>query len=154
MIATYAIYLKAPLIFNNFKFQDQLASDFTVKTLDGTNFNLNVHSKKIIIVFWATWCGPCEAELNRLNKMIMERKIHPTDVLAIAGYEDEAIVRKEAQNKNYLFNIGIDNNGAITSKYQVSAPPTIVFVDEKRVINWMTTGMSPTLNFRVTSFLK
>lgn len=154
IIAVYALYLKLPSILTHFKYQDQKAPDFTVKMINGESFNLVTQPKKIVVVFWATWCGPCEIELKRINKMVMDRKILPSDVLAISSNEEESIVREKAKRENYLFNIGLDTNGNISNQYQVSATPTIMFIDEKQIVNWMTSGLSPTLEYRITSFLK
>lgn len=154
IVAVYALYLKLPSILTHFKYQDQKASDFTVKMINGESFNLVTQPKKVVVVFWATWCGPCEIELKRINKMVMDRKIQPADVLAISSKEEESIVREKAKRENYLFNIGLDINGSIANQYQVAATPTIIFIDEKKIVNWMTSGLSPTLEYRITSFLK
>lgn len=154
IVAVYALYLRLPSILTHFKYQDQKAQDFTVKMINGEDYNLASSSKKSVIVFWATWCGPCEIELKRINKMVMEKKIQPSDVLAISSNEEESIVREKARRENYLFNIGLDTNGTVANLYQVSATPTIILIDEKQVITWMTSGLSPTLEYRITSFLK
>jgi peroxiredoxin len=154
IVAVYALYLKLPSILTHFKYQDQKAPDFTVRMVNGESFNLVTQPKKVVVVFWATWCGPCEIELKRINKMVMDRKIQPLDVLAISSNEEESIVREKTKRENYLFNIGLDTNGSIANQYQVSATPTIMFIDEKQIVNWMSSGLSPTLEFRITSFLK
>jgi len=154
IVAVYALYLKLPSILTHFKFQDQKVSDFTVKLINDEKFILSAQPKKIVMVFWATWCGPCEIELKRINKMVMDKKIQPSDVLAISSNEEESIVREKAKRENYLFNIALDTNGSISNQFQVSATPTIIFIDEKKTITWMTSGLSPTLEYRITSFLK
>lgn len=154
IVVIYVLYLKLPSIITHFKYQDQKAIDFTAKMINGENFNLVTQPKKVVLVFWATWCGPCEIELKRINKMVMDRKIQPSDVLAISSNEEESVVKEKAKRENYLFNIALDPNGQIAGHYQISATPTIVFVDEKQVINWMTAGLSPTLEYRITTFLK
>lgn len=154
IFAVYALYLKLPSILTNFKFQDQKASDFTVKMVNGESYNLVTSSKKVVVVFWATWCGPCEIELKRINQMVMDRKIMPSDILAISSNEEESVVKEKVKRENYLFNVGLDTNGSISNSYQVSATPTVVFIDENKVINWMTAGLSPTLEYRINSFLK
>ncbi len=153
-IAVYALYLRAPTILTHFKHQDQKATEFTVKMLNGENFTLSQQSKKMVIVFWATWCGPCEIELKRINDMIAEKKILPSDIIAIASQEEERTVREKVMKEKYLFNVGLDADGVVAKNYEVSATPTIVFVDDKQVINWMTAGISPTLQYRISSFLK
>lgn len=154
IFAAYAVYLKLPSILTHFKYQDKKAPDFTVKMMSGENFNLHTNPKQVVMVFWATWCGPCEIELKRINKMVMDRKIQPSDVLAISSNEEESIVREKMKRENYLFNIALDTNGSIANQFEVSATPTIVFVDKEKVITWMTAGLSPTLEYRISSFMK
>ncbi|MBC7711889.1 MAG: TlpA family protein disulfide reductase [Rhizobacter sp.] len=153
-IAVYALYLRMPSIVTHFKYQDQKASDFSVKMVNGEEFKLSSQSKKIIVVFWATWCGPCEVELKRINTMILDKKIFPNDVLAISSQEDEKLIRETIKKENYFFNVGIDADGSVAKLFQVSGTPTVIFIDENLIINWMTEGISPTLQYRISSFLK
>ena len=153
-IAVYALYLRAPTILNHFRHQDQKAADFTVKTLNGEDFILSQQSKKIVLVFWATWCGPCEVELKRINEMIVEKKIFSNEVMAIVGQEDLKLIREKVVKEKYLFTVGIDADGSVAKKFEVSATPTIIFIDDKQIINWMTAGISPTLQYRISSFLR
>lgn len=153
-VLAWVFYMRAPAVLNHFKFQDKVAPNFSVATLEGPEFNLNNNSKKLVIVFWATWCGPCEVELKRINTMITEKRILPTDVLAISSQEDLQTVKLTVKKENYLFNVGIDADGSVSKKFNVSATPTIVFIDQKNSINWMTSGISPTLDYRISSFLK
>lgn len=130
-----------------------MSTDFSVKLINGESYNLHTQPRKVVMVFWATWCGPCEIELKRINQMVIDKKIQPTDVIAISSNEDESIVKEKAKRENYLFMIGLDTNGSVSSLYQVTATPTIIFIDENKIINWMTAGISPTLEYRINSFL-
>jgi len=153
-VLAWVFYMRAPSVLNHFKFQDKVAPEFSAFTLDGSEFVLSKHSKKLVVVFWATWCGPCEVELKRINTMIIEKRLQPSDVLAISSQEDLQTVKLTVKKENYLFNVAIDPDGSIAKKYNVSATPTIVFIDQNYIIHWMTSGISPTLDYRISSFLK
>jgi thiol-disulfide isomerase/thioredoxin len=64
--------------------------DFTMKDLDGKDVSLSSFKGKVILLnFWATWCGPCKAEIPEFVEL---QKQYGKDGLVIVGYsvDDEA----------------------------------------------------------------
>jgi thiol-disulfide isomerase/thioredoxin len=56
---------------------------FTLKDMHGADVRLaDFRGRPIVLNFWATWCGPCRAEIPALNEMANRYK---SDKLAIFG---------------------------------------------------------------------
>jgi thiol-disulfide isomerase/thioredoxin len=59
------------------------------KTVDGRPFDISQYKGKVIIVdFWATWCGPCLAELPNLKSMYQKYHDRGLEVVGI-NLDDE-----------------------------------------------------------------
>ena len=145
---------KIPGMYKNFSAQNKPAPIATLKRLSGEEIGFPIPNQKTIVVFWATWCGPCKVELNRLNQMMAEGKIKSNQLLAVSIQESAETVTAFLEKNPYQFLIALDESGLIAEKYNVQGTPTIAFLDESGNVDWLTTGLSPTLGLRVQNFLK
>jgi thiol-disulfide isomerase/thioredoxin len=112
------------------------APEFKLETLDGNPLSLSAsHGKVILLNFWATWCGPCRAEIPDLIELQNKYK----DRLQIIGlaFEDEEV----ADLKKAVAKTGINYPVAIAPfdlrmKYGgIAALPTSFMLDtEGRVV--------------------
>jgi thiol-disulfide isomerase/thioredoxin len=152
-IVLFVLVQRAPSIFKMFQSQGTGAPVSFVKDLQGQSIQVPL-PKKQVLVFWATWCGPCNIELGRINKLILKKEISADSIIAISSFEDPSYVSEFAIKHNYQFVIATDETGLAAKNYNVSATPTIIFIEKTGDINWMTMGLSPTLEFRLKSFLK
>lgn len=149
----YLFATKAPGIFAQFKSEGTVVSDFSVLLNNGEEFNSQNLTAKKVLVFWATWCPPCELELSRINSLVQNKRIPADSVLAISINEDKQTVDRIVAERGYQFQVGYDFNSAVANKFAVAGTPTIVFLNGDKTIRWMTTGLSPLLKLRLNAFL-
>lgn len=132
-------------------------NEFGVQVLsrvgDWDSTRIDLTSGKRILVFWATWCGPCQLELYRLNALVKDGTIAGDKILAISSLEDPKLVSKTASERGYLFPIAIDPTGVVAERFQVSATPTTVFLDGIK-IDKISTGMTLMLASGIQEFLR
>ncbi|MEC2560214.1 redoxin domain-containing protein [Bacillus cereus] len=115
------------------------APDFTLTKLDGTNVKLSdLKGKKVILNFWATWCGPCQQGMPDMEAFYKEHKEN-VEILAVnytpsekGGGEEK--VSNFAKEKGITFPILLDKNIDVTTAYKVITIPTSYFIDTKGVI--------------------
>ncbi|MCX7978076.1 MAG: TlpA family protein disulfide reductase [Bdellovibrionaceae bacterium] len=145
---------RLPLWLRMYQMEGQnAAASFHIQDTSGRNFSIPP-KEKLMLVFWATWCGPCEVELARINKLIEKGHIAPHQVLAISSLESLETVSSFVERKKWKFSVALDENGEIAKSYGVQGTPTILLINSGGKIHWMTMGISPSLEWRVNSFFK
>ncbi|MEO7673742.1 MAG: TlpA disulfide reductase family protein [Pyrinomonadaceae bacterium] len=61
-----------------------------IKNLDGTVFTVNDRKGKVILLnLWATWCGPCRAEMPALVRMQEKHSAQGFEVIGLNTDEEE-----------------------------------------------------------------
>lgn len=83
---------------------------FEVQMLDGDVVSIDsLRGKTVLINFWATWCPPCNEEMERVEKDIVERFAGEEFVfLPISRGETPEVVSAWRTKKGYKFDTGLD----------------------------------------------
>ncbi len=96
-----------------------------------------------IVIFWATWCGPCRMELSRLAEAISTNELPADRIFAISEHESLGTVKTFASEHQYKFNVLADESGAGGEKFKVRVTPTIFHLDKNGMITWVAEGLHP-----------
>lgn len=81
-----------------------------LRTLDGQPVTLEgLRGEVVVLNFWATWCGPCRAELPRLDALHRELASRRGRVVALSIDQDVANVRRFV--KRYRLTLPVVHDG-------------------------------------------
>ena len=114
-------------------------SDFSVSDLSGATFkNIALSGKPYLIVFSATWCGPCQLQLPKLKTMYTKYKAKGLNVIYFNLDDDVKRWQKHvATNKLTWINVSERkemSDSKIQRSFGVYAVPTCILVDKSGTI--------------------
>ncbi|WP_153462611.1 MULTISPECIES: TlpA disulfide reductase family protein [Sediminibacillus] len=128
---------------NNLK-AGQAAPDLSLPSLEEKQIKLSdFKGKKILLNFWATWCGPCKEEIPALEQLKQEYG-NEVEILAVnaTATELEGIekVRSFKEQANVSFRILLDKDSKAVDTYRVLNIPTSYFIGSDGNIKETVTG--------------
>jgi peroxiredoxin len=110
--------------------------------LDGVKFQLSDYKGKVVVlVFWASWCGPCMREVPHEIELVTAMKDKPFALIGVNGDETLEAAQKcvKANDINFrsFFNGGAKRDkGMITAAWNVRAWPTVYVLDAQGTIRY------------------
>ena len=115
-----------------------------IKT-DGKEFDLkNLKGKVVLVDFWATWCGPCIAELPNVQQAYKKYHGKGFEVIGISldrKDDDEKLSKFIEDHKLPWACINIEDSKKLADKYQVNAIPYPVLIGrDGRVVSMRARG--------------
>jgi thiol-disulfide isomerase/thioredoxin len=121
------------------------APNFTLPTLEGRNISLgDFQGKTVLITFWSTWCPPCLAEADLLEKL--SRDLGPRlIVLGLDVHDKPEILRHFLHLKRLSYPVLIagEFESQIPIIYGLTALPLTVLINPKGFITYLQSGFQP-----------
>jgi len=100
----------------------------------------SLRGKVLVLEFWATWCGPCVAEISHLNELADKFKDQPVQFVAITA-EDEAVIKPFLVKRPIHAWVALDADRAMNNAYDIHAIPCTVLVGKDGTIAAITHPM-------------
>lgn len=85
----------------------------------------------VVLDFWATWCGPCQAEAPIVNGLAQRFKDKGLVVIGVNTSDAEGLAARFATKKGLSFPIVYDEGNTIANKYRVDNLPTLIVVSKE-----------------------
>jgi thiol-disulfide isomerase/thioredoxin len=116
---------------------------FSIKTLDGKTVDMSeFKGKTIFLNMWATWCGPCRAEMPSIQSLY--EKVNTDSIAFIIlslDEEDQPLkVKKYIESKKFSFPVYIA--GKLTPQTTINTIPTTFIVGPDGKIAHKGVGMA------------
>lgn len=118
------------------------APDFVLTTLAGEQVHLaDLKGQVVMINFWATWCGPCEAEMPAIQSRYDTLRTNGLVVLAVNADESAETVQPFVDRWALTFPILMDPGLVVNDLYRVRGMPTTFFIGRDGVIAAQKVGL-------------
>jgi len=101
-----------------------------INDLDGKPISLDEFKGKIVLLnFWATWCGPCRAEIPDLIDLQNKYKDQLAIVALATDEDDAALVKKFSQKAGINYRVGMSSDELRVAYGGIPALPTSFVID-------------------------
>jgi peroxiredoxin len=112
--------------------------DFEVKDFEGKPLSIAQFKGKVVLIdFWATWCGPCVAELPNVLKAYEQYHKDGFEIIGISLDSDKAKLEKFIADKKMTWPQFFDGKGwknELGQKYGVNSIPATYLLNGEGII--------------------
>jgi thiol-disulfide isomerase/thioredoxin len=113
-----------------------------IKSLSGADVNFSTLIKEtkdtaIIISFWATWCMPCNLELDNINDQYEDRQAEKPFKLYAVSIDDTRTsqrVKPFVTGKGWKFSVFMDENNDLKRALNINDVPQVIVIKNNKVV--------------------
>jgi len=114
------------------------ATDFTLKTHDGKKLTLSKLEGKrgVVLVFFATWCPPCMAEVPHVKNFVNLSKGKNILVYGVNIQQSQRIIDKFIKDRKVNYRVLLDSDAKVAKAYKVTGIPTVIGIDGQGIVRY------------------
>lgn len=113
---------------------------FTLQDLNGNQVQMaDLEGQVVFLNFWATWCGPCKAEMPSIESVYKD--MGEEVVFLCVSYEEPEVISKFMNREGYDLPVYFPVN-AIPQQLAAEALPTTLIINSEGQIVHRSKGMA------------
>ncbi|HSP65036.1 MAG TPA: TlpA disulfide reductase family protein [Candidatus Deferrimicrobium sp.] len=107
-----------------------LAPALAGTSLEGRALSLSgLYGSVVVVVFWASWCTPCQAEQPAVNSLAEQEAATGVRFVGVSVDVDRSAAQSYVARFGVPYDSLIDSGQTVVLDYNVAGPPTTFVVD-------------------------
>jgi peroxiredoxin len=118
------------------------APDFAIKDLKGAGLTLADYKGKVLVLnFWATWCGPCRAEIPDFIEAYKENRSRGLEIVGVSVDRlDPGKLLAFVERAGINYPVALADRSIVEAYEPGDYIPATIVVDKKGVIRFRHVG--------------
>ena len=122
---------------------EEIAPAFRLPALEGGEISLADYEGQVLLLdFWATWCVPCRAQAEVLERLYEDYRGREVEFLAVSVGEARETVEAFVRETPFTYPVVLDSEEALAERLLIYAFPTVVVIDREMRVTYAQPGLS------------